>query len=359
MRTAVVHTAFLGDLVLLTPLLDALRRDPDLDWLGLVTTPAAAPLFAGDPRLSELLVWDKRGADRGLAGLRGVARRLRERDVERVVCPHRSLRSSALAWLSGAFERVGFSSAAGALAYTDLVFDDRALHEVDRNLALAGRRPRPDEPPALPTLHDDPGEEARVRELFERRGLVLPVALAPASVWATKRWPPSRYGELAARIFDETPADVVLLGGPGDRELLDVVAGAVDPRHRARVHNLAGELGLRESYQALRLCWLAVVNDSAPLHLAQAARIPTFAVFGSTLPAFGFGPRGERDRVFRVELDCAPCGRHGRRRCPLGTLACLEGVDAGAVFAAVRERLAADREAEGRALRAAPIGGAD
>lgn len=359
MRTAVIHTAFIGDLVLATPLLEALRQDPDLDWLGLVTTPAAAPLFERDPRLDELFVYDKRGADRGAAGLLRLIGRLREHDVERVVCPHRSLRSSLLAWFSGAFERVGFSSATGSLAYTDLVFDDRALHEIDRNLALVGRRSGQDGVPSTPVLRDDPGEEARVRGLFEARSLLRPVAFAPGSVWGTKRWPPSRFGELARLIVEETPSDLVLLGGPGDRELLDVIASAVDGRHKGRLHNLAGELGLRESYQALRLCRLAVVNDSAPLHLAQAAGIPTFAIFGSTVPEFGFGPRGEADRIFRLDLDCIPCGRHGRRTCPLGTLDCLEGIEASTVFAAVLENLQAGRAADEERLRTAPIKGAD
>jgi heptosyltransferase-2 len=113
---------------------------------------------------------------------------------------------------------------------------------------------------------------------------------------------------------------------------------------KARVHNLAGELNLRESFQALRLCRLAVVNDSAPLHLAQAARIPTFALFGSTVPGFGFGPRGPRDRVFQLELDCIPCGIHGHRECPLKTLACLEGLVVEPLAAAVIEEI---RQARG------------
>jgi heptosyltransferase II len=359
MRTVVIHAALPGELILLTPLLDSLREDPDLEWLGLVTTPEAAVLFRDDPRISELLVYDKRGRDRGAAGLLRLIRRLRALDVERAVSPHRSLRSSVLAWFSRAFERVGFASATGALAYTELVHDDRDLHEIDRNLALIDRLPEPTAAPLLPTLHDDPAEEARARELFESRGLQLPVALAPASDWLTKRWPPSHWAELAARIVAETPADVVLLGGARDRELIEVITAAVDTRHRDRVHNLAGELGLRESYQALRLCRLAVVNDNAPLHLAQAARISTFAIFGSTVPEFGYGPRGPGDRVFRVDLECSPCGGHGRRSCPLGTLACLEQIGADEVFAAVLERLEAARQAEGARLRRLPIEGAD
>jgi heptosyltransferase-2 len=69
MRTLVIHTAFPGDLILATPLLDRLRREPDQEWLGLLTRPACAPLFQGDPRLDDLLVYDKRGADAGLGRL--------------------------------------------------------------------------------------------------------------------------------------------------------------------------------------------------------------------------------------------------------------------------------------------------
>lgn len=345
MRTLVIHTAFPGDLVLVTPLLDRLRRDSDLEWLGLCTTPACAPLFAGDPRLDELAVYDKRGADRGWGGFRRIAAQLKACRPDRVICPHRSLRTSALAWLCDAYERVGFASATGSLAYTELIYDDRGRHEAERNLALAG--PRDGQEDTLPTLHDDPAEEARVRHIFEERGLVHPVAMAPASLWATKQWPARHFGRLADLLMEATPADLVLLGGPDDRPLCEEVAREVHNCRQGRVHLLAGELGLRESYQALRLCRLAVVNDSAPLHLAQAARIPTLAVFGSTVPAFGFGPRGPRDRVLQLSLDCIPCGIHGRRACPLGTLACLEELHPEVVLEAAIAEFERRRTGEG------------
>lgn len=339
MRTLVIHTAFPGDLILLTPLLDQLRREPDQEWLGLLTRPACASLFQGDPRLDDLLIYDKRGVDSGWAGFRRLVKRMRSCRVDRVVCPHRSLRSSALAWASGAFERVGFSSAVGSLVYTELVYDARDLHEIERNLSLIGPL-EPGAEPALPSLFADPAEEAKLRGLFENLGLVLPVALAPASLWETKRWPAAHFGRMADQVMEATPADMVLLGGEGDRALCEEVLEQVHGCRKARVHILAGELNLRESFQALRLCRLAVVNDSAPLHLAQAARIPTFALFGSTVPAFGFGPRGPRDRVFQRQLDCIPCGIHGHRACPLATLDCLAGLDPAPVAEAVIAEIA-------------------
>jgi heptosyltransferase-2 len=95
----VIQTAFLGDVVLTTPLLVVLaeRHGP----VDVVTTPAAAPLLATHPAVRRVFPYDKRQADRGLAGLRGLARRLRAERYAVAYLPHRSLRSAALARLAG------------------------------------------------------------------------------------------------------------------------------------------------------------------------------------------------------------------------------------------------------------------
>lgn len=349
MRTLVIHTAFIGDLVLVTPLLDALSRDPNTEWLGLLTTPACESLFVRDPRINELLLYDKKGKDQGLRGLWRMMHHVHDLQPDRVISPHRSLRSALLSWFSGAWERVGFASATGSLSYTELIHDNRKLHETDRNLSLIGRE-SPEEA-IMPSLYNDPQEEARAQELLDSLDLVMPVAMAPASVWATKRWLPSHFGRLAEGILDASPADVVLLGSPDDAELCQVVADHVHDCHKSRVHILAGRIGLRESYQLLRRCCLAVVNDSAPLHLAQAAGVPTFALFGSTIPGFGFGPRGAQDKVFQVDLDCIPCGRHGHRRCPLDTLACMERLDPERVLGAALELIQSAQSGRGLSIQ--------
>jgi heptosyltransferase II len=338
LRTLVIHTAFLGDLILLTPLLDELHQDPDCEWLGLLTLPASSSLFRDDPRLDELLLFDKHKSDRSVMGLLRNIRSLRTLQIDRVVSPHRSFRSALLSWGSGAWERIAFSSAVGGLGYTQLVYDDREKHEIDRNLALLGIEPDPDKP-RFPTLYDHPAELAKVAHLFDDLGLDQPIVMAPASVWRTKRWSPSHFGELASMIVQESPRDVLLIGGPDDRELLDVVSGMVPTFYQNRVHNIAGQFGLRESMQILKRSSLAVVNDSAPLHLAQAAGTPTFAIFGSTIPEFGFGPRGPRDRIFRQDLPCVPCGSHGRRRCPLDTMDCMEKTSARQLMDAIHDLL--------------------
>src|SRR6266446_2689340 len=132
----VAQTSFLGDVVLTTPLVSALRRRLVPRRLALLVRPEAVPLVAGHPDIDQVLVDDKRGADRGALGWLGTARRLRRERFEVAVSPHRSLRTALV--LAGARipRRVGFRESRGALLYHERVGRDRRRHDVERNLAL-------------------------------------------------------------------------------------------------------------------------------------------------------------------------------------------------------------------------------
>ncbi len=323
--TLIIQTAFLGDVVLTTPLLAALaeRHGP----VDVVTTPAAAALVETHPAVGTVLRYDKRGADRGLGGLWRLGARLRARRYARVYLPHRSWRSAALALLARAGERVGFADAPAAPTYTRRVPRPRTGHEVERLLSLAG--PEPESAAPAPPVHvaltadDRAAADAWLRGRGVGDGFV---ALAPGSIWGTKRWP--GYAELAAAL--EVP--VVVVGGREDAALAETVAAAAP----GRVHNAAGALGLRGSAALLARAAVLVTNDSAPLHLATAVGTPVVAVFGPTVPAFGFGPRGARDVVVEHRsLSCRPCSAHGPQVCPLGHHRCMRELPVEAVAAAV------------------------
>ncbi len=319
--TLVVQTAFLGDVVLTTPLLAALaaRHGP----VDVVTTPGAAPLLETHPAVANVIRYDKRGAERGLAGIWRLGRRLHQRGYARVVLPHRSWRSAALALLSGAPERIGFAGGPAARSYTRRVPRVERGHEVERLLALAGST---DAPPAvrLELTGDDRAEaDAWLRE----RGLTPGfVALAPGSIWGTKRWP--GYAALAMAV----DAPLVVVGGPEDAALADAIVAAAP----GRAHSAVGALGLRASAAVIARAAVLVTNDSLPLHLATAVGTPIVALFGPTVPAFGFGPRGPRDRVVEhPSLVCRPCSSHGPQTCPLGHHRCMRDLSVESVVAAV------------------------
>lgn len=331
MSSLVVQTAFLGDVVLTTPLLAALaaRHGP----VDVVTTPAAAPLLETHPAVRRVVPYDKRGRDRGWAGLRALARRLRAEGYERAYLPHRSLRTASLALLARIPVRIGFEDGWPFL-YTETRRRPAGGHEIDRLLALA-------QAPAAtyaPSLHPTPDDERAVAALLAAAGIEEGspfVAVAPGSIWGSKRWP--YYGELASRLAGH--ACVVVVGGPEDAGLGEEIVRAIEGgQGRWRAVNACGTLTLRQSAALIARAAVLVTNDSAPLHVATAVGTPIVAVFGPTLPEFGFGPIKSDDVALGVVgLDCRPCSRHGPPRCPLGHHRCMRDLGAEVVARAIEE----------------------
>jgi heptosyltransferase II len=338
LTSLVVQTAFLGDVVLTTPLLAALaaRHGP----VDVVTTPGAAPLVETHPAVRRVIRYDKRGKDRGLVGLVRLARALAAERYEAAYLPHRSLRTAALVWLARVPTRVGFADGWPAF-YTEVRPHRRDVHAIERLLALAGvvpERPRP-------MLVVTDADRAATAAFLDAHALGEPyAALAPGSIWGSKRWP--YFADLARRLAEQV--GVLVVGGSEDAGLGDEIVRAVGEQsgmgRAGRAANACGRLTLRQSVEAIRRAVLLVTNDSAPLHFAQAVGTPTVAIFGSTVPAFGFGPRGPRDQVVELAgLACRPCSPHGPPRCPLGHHQCMRGLTVEAVLHAIGETSALRR----------------
>jgi heptosyltransferase II len=339
MISAVLQTSFLGDMVLTTPLLERLAGE---GLVHVVATPANAALLANHPAVASVIVFDKRGADRGIGGLRRVAQRLRAVNAQRAFLAQGSSRTAALAWMAGIPERIGFETSGGKLFTTRRVPYDRSLHHAARLWQLANAPGDTSAPNALrPSLHPGPHEYGAVERLLVTHGVgtIEPlVALAPGSVWATKRWP--SYDALAAELV-QTPslrdARIVVLGAAGDAPLAVAIAAATHTAGGAPVIDATGRLSLLGSAALLARCRVLVSNDSAPLHLASAMNTPTVALFGPTVPGLGFGPLAERHGVVQHEsLTCRPCHAHGPMQCPLGHWRCMREVTPAHVVAAIR-----------------------
>jgi len=328
-RSLIIQTSFLGDTVLTTPLIARLAERTQVD---VVVTPLSAPLLANNPAIHEIIVYDKRGADRGLGGLVRLARRLRRNRYAAAYHAQGSVRSAALSLLARIDERVGFETSAGRRFYTTRVPYIDNEHHAERLLRLAGEG----SVAAAPQPRLFPGEPERaavdilLREAGWSDGEPL-IAVAPGSVWATKRWP--FYAELAEQVAGR----VVVIGSSADGELALQVAAAAP----GRVIDATGRLSLLASAELIARSAVIVTNDSAPLHLASAVGTPTVAVFGPTVPEFGFGPLAPHSRVLGITtLACRPCDRHGPQRCPLGHWRCMREITPRHVAMAVQELLA-------------------
>ena len=326
----VIQTSFLGDTVLTTPLVAELARRGPVD---VVTTPASAGLLANHPGIRAVVPYDKRGADRGVRGFLRLAKRLRRFSYDAAYMAQGSLRSAALACAAGVSRRVGFATSAGRVLYTEKVEYREDLHHAARLLRLA----KPDAVAAdvRPRLYPGIPERGAVDRFLALHGATdgQPlVALAPGSVWATKRWP--FYPDLARELAAD--AHLVVLGSTDDSALADEVCAAAG----RNALNATGVLTLLGSAELIRRCQALVTNDSAPQHLASAVDTPTLTIFGPTVPTFGFGPLARNSVTMGIDsLACRPCDRHGPRKCPLGHWRCMNDLAPRDVAARVRDIL--------------------
>ncbi|MFC1629526.1 glycosyltransferase family 9 protein [Gemmatimonadota bacterium] len=322
----IIQTAFPGDVILTAGLLQSVKEQwPDLPLAIVVRPDCESIARMMDPEV-EVIIYDKRGADQGLPGIRKVARVIADGPWESAIIPHRSSRSAILARLAGLDPRIGFAVGGRSLLHTVRVSYRRGIHEVERNhdllLTLASHSGSGSDPiRVLPRLILTPEGKEEAGSIFEKLGRPLEpppfIVLAPGSVWPTKRWLFDHWVTLA-EWYAQAGLSVVWIGGDDDRDSCDQMATASGTGILA-----AGELSWPGTAALLSQAHVLVANDSAPVHLAGSVGCPTVALFGPTVPGFGFSPIGKGSVSMGVRLGCRPCRLHGGRRCPEGHFRCM------------------------------------
>lgn len=340
MTSLVIQTSFLGDLVLTTPLLAELALRGPVD---VVVTPASAPLLANHPAVRDVIVFDKRGADRGLLGLWRFARSLRYRTngeprvAAAAYLAQGSVRSAVVALIAGIRERIGFDTSAGRLFYSRRIQYRAERHHAERlwRLAAGDAAPNPLPDVIRPRLYPGATEKAEVDALLKHvpRDGARMLAIAPGSIWGTKRWP--HYALFAAHMAPLFR--IIVVGGKDDAALAAEIGRAAGAE---RVLDATGRLSLLASAELISRCAAIVTNDSAPQHLASAVGTPTLTIFGPTVPEFGFGPLAPRHATAgNSNLTCRPCDPHGPQVCPLAHWKCMRELETGHIEGALHELL--------------------
>jgi heptosyltransferase-2 len=314
----VIQTSFLGDVILTTPLIAELAKRGPVDVL---VTPEGAAVLANNPGIRNIIRYDKRGTYGSTLHLWRTIRDLRaRRPYEAAYLAQGSFRSGLIAVMTGARERIGFVSSTGRALYTKQLPYRPDRHHAERlwSLSMSECADPPTREQIRPRLYPSDEERRAIDILLLRAGGDEPfVALAPGSAWGTKRWP--YYVELAKVLSADFK--IAIVGSKADAKTAEEIS-AVVPEGSAI--NAVGALSLLQSAELIGRAQAIVTNDSAPQHLASAMGTPTLAIFGPTVPEFGFGPLAERHAVAgHNALSCRPCDRHGPQRCPLGHWRCM------------------------------------
>ena len=337
-KILVVQTSFLGDTVLTLPLLSEIKRRFPHSKLSFLCTPVGQELLADYPVVDEIIVDDKKNADRGWAGLWRQAKLLRSKRFALALCPHKSFRSGLLLFLARIPLRVGFAQSKSSFLFHVRVKRNVARHDVERNLSiLEGLGISTAECERVLDLPIRVEVRERVITQFRSLGVdpsKMLFGLHPGSVWATKRWSAEGFAQLIRLLKAKYPCEILLFGGPADSEAISKIQKlcggcGVSLAHKIRLRDLPAALGL---------CRVLITNDSGPMHLAVAEGVPVIAIFCATTPALGFYPYSSKAIVLEKHLSCRPCSPHGGRRCPLGTEDCIHLIGSEPVFQAV-ERL--------------------
>ena len=336
-KILVIQTAFLGDVVLTTPLLQVLRDRFPSAYLAVLVIPATKEILSGHSLLDDVLVYDKKGRDRGLKGLISIIRSIRGKGFDTCLLPHRSFRSALIAFLAGIRHRIGFLQSPGSLLYSRRVRRNNTVHEVRRNLELL-------RPLGIDSSNENgklwtsssPGDLDWADKVLNENGVYegeRVIAVAPGSVWATKRWIPKGYSAVIDALIRKHGVKVILLGSRADIPVVDEVVRTCgeDPI------NLSGKTTLRQLGALLKRCDVLITNDNGAMHVGVAQDIPVVAIFGSTTLSLGYGPYTERSTVVEQPLECRPCGKHGYSKCPLGHFNCMIQISPDDVIQAVEE----------------------
>lgn len=318
-RFLIIQTAFIGDVILSTALLELLRQQYPAARLDILVRKGNEGLLVGHPFLNEVLVWDKKKNKYG--DLLRLLRQIRAQSYDVVINLQRFGATGLLTALSKAKQTIGYEKNPFSRFFTHSFPHsiEPGIHEIDRNASLVfGSDSHTRIKPKLYPSRMD----YRAVETYQVRPYIC---IAPTSVWFTKQYPKEKWVELIRQL----PIDysVYLLGAPSDTEACEQIRQSV--ADRAHVVNLSGKLNLLQSAALLGGAVMNYVNDSAPLHLCSAMNAPTTAIFCSTVPEFGFGPLADQSVVVQtaLDLDCKPCGLHGYKKCPLGHFLCAHSIE--------------------------------
>ncbi len=335
----IIKPCCLGDVLLTTPVLAALRAHFPLAEIDYAVGRHAAPAIAGHQDVRRLLDAGP-GAGRGVRDLLRLLRMMRAGRYDVCLVLERSPLFTILPWLAGIPVRAGIDSSGRGFALNVRAPWDESLHEADLYLSVARALGCPVQNPHL-RFEPGPAATARVAGLWREWNLRAPVvAIAPGGGTnpgmdlPEKRWPAGRFAALADRLHQDHGASILVLGGPSDQAVCATMREAM----HAPSLDLCGPAPFAERGALLRRCDLYIGNDSGPTHLAVAVDCPVVAVFGPTDVGL-YGPYHARARAVHRALPCSPCFVHGRfPPCP-NHHACMRGLAVAEVLSTCRELL--------------------
>jgi lipopolysaccharide heptosyltransferase II len=321
-----------GDMVLSTPALEAIKSAFPRARLTVMASTANAAILKNNPHVDEVIVYDRSGS---LSEKIHLLKGLRARHFDLAVDPFTDyeLETAWIAWMSAAARRIGYAASGREFFLNDaLERTEEDRHFVDITLDLL-KSTGISFDNRHPTVYLDEAEHAWATQWLSEKMLqdkVL-VAVHPGGYYESQRWPPEYYAELIGLIREHAEAEVIVFGGPADAGLIAKIQTMVQKTFQVSI-----ESDIRRFLALLSRCRMLVCNNSGPLHCAVALNIPTISFMGPTAKE-RWSPNGEMHRVLRMDdLSCIGCDLG---QCGIKTHECMRLIKPDSVLNHIRDEV--------------------
>ncbi len=336
-RILVTRTDRLGDLVLSTPVFEALRKHFPDTHLACLTFVENREVVEGNPFLNEVILYDKKGSEKGWWGNFRFARKLARGRFDAVIHLHPTNRMHLVSWLARIPMRIGYRKKCG-WALTQSIEDQKKeglKHESEYNFDLLKLLNVPSNGRPNPYFPLKEKDQRSLHLLLRNLGLGADrsyAVLNPSASCPSKIWPLDRFAALSDVLQKKYGLATVLIGSGGDRKF----AAKVKSLAELSVKDLSGKISIGMLGWLLKEAKLLISNDSGPVHVAQAVGTPVVSIFGRNQAGLSprrWGPLGEGGRVIHKEVACPVCLAHN---CQINFL-CLDAVSVEEVLSAAEE----------------------
>lgn len=321
---------WVGDAIMTTPVIRAVKKNYPNARLTLLVKPWVAPVFDNNPFVDEILIYEEGGRHKKGWGTVRLARDLKGLRFDLAVLMQNAFEAALITFLAGIPERLGYDTDARALLLNRCIRLDPALkqvHLIDYYRGILKGGGLVDDGGTLDLFVSDT-ERSKAEKLLEDHGIDLSrpvVAINPGATGGTaKRWFPERFAELAKRLAGHFGGKVLIFGGPGD----DVLGEEITRMSGNACVNLAGKTTLAGAFALINRCSLFITNDSGLMHAAAALGINQVAVIGST-NHIATPPSNVNSRIVRVPVPCSPCMKP---ECRYDHHQCMENISVDRVF---------------------------
>ena len=293
MKILIIHTAFIGDIVLSTPLIQKLKDLYPKSKIDYLTLPTNQSVLYNNPNLNEIILYDKKGKDKGIKGFLKVLKILKQKKYDYAVIPHRFIKSILLAKLAKIPDIVGFDVATGSSLLDKKVHYDMKKHEVERLLNLVEY-----EGEKIP-VRIYPAKEnfVKIEKMLKNSGYTGKkeqklILVAPGSQRPEKMWPIEKYREIIERLKKNKNYFIGITGSKSEKEL------PLNFEKDKNVIDFRGEISLVEFGALISKADVVVGNDSSPIHIASGFEKPfVIGIFGPGKRSLGFFPWTEKSNV--------------------------------------------------------------